>query len=323
MEKNLIVYDTAEGEVVFDFDKEKETIWATQEEMAQIFGVKRPAIAKHLNNIFKEGELEEGRICSILEHMVNGRKYQKKLYNLDAIISVGYRVNSQKATKFRMWATGVLKQYVVDGAAINQRRLKELSEEKLGEIEATLGLVKRLMMNTELEEEEAKGILEVISRYGMSLEVISEFEKGQVPEFLNRKGRIRRKLTIGDVKNLVENLREELSEGQKFGEFRGGEEKFEDFLEEMNGEKGGRTVAEKAARLLYYVVNDKPFEEGNNRIGALVFIYFLTINDFHLSEEGETKVSDRALAAIVLLMSESKAEEKELIIGVVRKLLEG
>lgn len=322
MGKEMVIYDAGEGEVVFDFDREKETIWATQAEIAQIFDVDRTVVGRHLRNIFKDGELEEKSICSILEHMVNGRVYQRKLYNLDAIISVGYRVNSKKATKFRVWATGVLRKYIVDGAAVNERRIKELPEGKLKEIEATLGLVKRLMEKTELEEGEAKGILEVISRYGVTLEAIKDYDLGKIPNFLTTKDRVRRNLTIGDVKNLAENLREEIGERAKFGELKKEGKGMEEFLEELETDGTGVGVAEKAARLLYFIVKDEPFFEGNRRIGALLFIYYLTINDFRLSEGGETRISDRALTAIVLMISESEREEKELMVGIVRKLLE-
>lgn len=315
MEKGLVVYDAVEGEVVFDVDREKETIWATQEEIAKLFGVDRTVVVRHLRNVFKEGELEEERVCAKNAHTAtDGKVYQKKFYNLDAIISVGYRVNSKKATKFRVWATKVLKNCIVDGAAVNERRLKELPDEKLRQVEGALGLVARLIERTELEEGEAKGILEVIARYGKTLETIKEFDSGRVPVFLGSgKAKLVRNLTIGDVKNLA----------VEFGEFKAGEEaKFEQFLARMETEAGGKTVAEKAARLLYYVCNTRPFTEGNREIGAMVFIYFLTINDFRLSEGGETRISDRALTAIVLLISESKREEEELMVGLVTRLIE-
>ncbi len=321
-----MTYQGEEGEIVFDFDKEKETIWATQEEISKIFGVDRTVVTRHLRNIFKSGELSEERTCVKNAHVgiEGGRKVKRtiKLYNLDAIISVGYRVNSKNATKFRVWATGVLKKYMVDGAAVNQRRIGEVSEDKLKELEATLGIVRRLMKKTELEEGEAKGILEVISKYGATVKTINEFEQGRIPAFLGKVGRMRKNLSIGEVKNLAENLREETAARGGFGEIKD-EGEMEKFLGSLATDEQGRTVAEKAARLLYYIVNEEPFREGNGQIGALVFIYFLTINDFHLAENGETKISDKALTAIVLLISESDEEDREMIIGVVRKLLEG
>ncbi|MBR2861948.1 MAG: virulence RhuM family protein [Bacteroidaceae bacterium] len=321
MKSDLIKYEVEEGEVVFDIDRDKETIWATQEEIAKLFDVTRASVTRHLKNIFDDGELEEKSICSKNEHMVNGRLYEQKLYNLDAIISVGYRVNSKKATKFRVWATSVLKRYVVNGAAVNERRLKELPEAKLMQLEGALNMVKRLMEKQELAEGEAKGILEVISRYSQATENIKKYDEGEVPVVFTKSGKLRRNLTIGEVRNLAENLREQMGEREEFGELRD-EAEFEKFLASLEGDEAGKSVAEKAARLLYYVVKSEPFRAGNWQIGALVFIYFLTINDCQLSESGETKISDRALTAIVLLIAESEKSEEELMTGLVAKLLE-
>jgi len=325
MERGLEVYKVEEGEVIFDIDKEEQTIWATQEEMSRIFGVDRTVIGRHLRNIFKTEELDEKRVCAKNARTAkDGKVYQTKYYNLDAIISVGYRVNSKKATKFRVWATGVLRKYVVQGVAVNERRLEQLGKEKLEELEGTLDVVKRLMRKTELGEGEAKGILEVISRYGGSFKVIKEYDEGHISFRKERAGKLKRSLTVGDGINLVENLREELGEEEEFGRFRTEklEKDFRDAISDLEEEKTGKTVSEKAVRLLYFIVKERPFRDGNRRIGALLFIYFLTINDYHLSENGETKISDRALVATTLLIAESDEKEKELIISLIRKLLE-
>jgi prophage maintenance system killer protein len=291
--------------------------------MAKIFDVDRTVIVRHLRNIYKDGELDESRTCAknAQVQMEGGREVrrEKKLYNLDAIISVGYRVNSKRATKFRVWATNVLKRYVVDGAAVNERRIKELSGEKLESLEGTLSMVRRLMAKTELGDGEAKGILEVISRYGKTVETIDEYDDGNTTVFA-KAGKMRRTLSLAEVKNLAENLREKLNKGDEFGELRD-ELRTEGFLNSLTSDRMGITVAEKAARLLYYIVSKEPFVEGNRQIGALVFIYFLTINDCHLAENGETKISDRALTALVLLISESEPKEEELIIDLITKLL--
>lgn len=323
--RKLAVYRVEEGEVVFDIDKNEQTIWATQEEISTIFGVDRTVVGRHLRNIFKTGELEEGRVCAKNARTArDGKVYQTKYYNLDAIISVGYRVNSKKATNFRVWATGVLRKYITQGVAVNEKRLEQLGKEKLEELEGALTVVKRLIGKTELGEGEAKGILEVIARYGGSLETIREFGEGHISFKKETSGRMRRSLTIGDAANLVENLREETNEGEEFGKFRSerGEKRWEEEILGLNEEGTGKTVAEKAVRLLYFLVKEKPFLDGNRRIGALLFIYFLTINDYHLAGNGETKISDRGLVAITLLIAESEEKEKELIISLVEKLLE-
>ncbi len=320
MENGLVKYEVEEGEVIFDIDRDKETIWATQEEMAKIFDVDRTVIGRHLRNIFKDNELDEEQVCAKNAHTAaDGKTYLTKFYNLDAIISVGYRVNSRKATKFRVWETNVLKRYVVDGAAVNERRIRKLPDAKLENLEGTLSMVRRLMAKTELEEGEAKGILEVISRYGKTVEIIQEYDDGEASVF-GKTGKMRRTLTLAEVKNLAENLREQLNKGSDFGELKD-EANMEELLNSLALNKMGKTVAEKSAKLLYYVINSEPFIEGNRQIGALMFIYFLTINDCHLSADGETKISDRALTAIVLLISESEPEEEELIIDLITKLL--
>lgn len=325
MKNDLIKYEVEEGEVVFDIDRDKETIWATQEEIARLFDVSVPNINMHLKRIYTEGELEENR--TIKKNLIvrqEGKRNVKRLvnnYNLDVIISVGYRVNSKKATKFRVWATSVLKRYVVDGAAVNERRLKELPEEKLMQLTGALDLVKRLMEKQELAEGEAKGILEVIARYGRATETIKKYDEGEVPVVFAKVGKLRRNLTIGEVRTLAENLREQQGEGEEFGELKDAVE-FERFLSDLMSDVVGKSVAEKAARLLYFVVKGEPFKAGNRQIGALLFIYFLTINDCSLSASGETKISDRALAAIVLLIAESDKSEKDLMVGLVAKLLE-
>ena len=326
--RQLEVYQAEEGELIFDVDKEEQTIWATQEEIAKLFGVTRRNVLLHLTNIYKEGELEEKRTWkkNFQVRLEGNRRVKRAVsyYNLDAIISVGYRVNSKKATKFRVWATGVLKKYIVGGVAINERRLEQLGKEKRAEIEGTLDVVKRLMRKTELQEGEAKGILEVIARYGGSLKMIKEYDEGHISFKKEKTGKLKRSLTVGDAENLVENLREEINESEGFGQFKNEkmEERWKEAISSLEEEKSGKDLAEKAVRLLYFIVKERPFLDGNRRISALLFIYFLTINDYHLTENGETKISDRALVAMTLLIAESEAKEKELIISLIQKLLE-
>ena len=323
MEENrqIEIYEGAKGEVVFDIDKSEETIWATQEQIAQAFGIDRTGVSRHLRNIFREGELEEAAVCAKNARTGgDGKRYLVKSYNLDAIISVGYRVNSKRATRFRVWATGVLKKYIAKGVAVNERRVEQLEGERLEELEGALALVRRLIARTELEAGEAKGILEVISKYGGAAETISEYTEGRIALGGGRGKRIKKNLTIGEVRNLAENLREELGESSEFGELKEATR----LEEQLNGESEmDATVAARAAQLLYYIVKEQPFRAGNQQIGALLFIYYLTLNDLHLTEKGETKISDRALTALVLLIAESGSEEKKLMIGLIERLLEG
>ena len=335
-EKRIVIYEGLSGEVVFNMDAEGETIWATQAQIAQLFGVDRTVVGRHIRNIFNSGELDEAVVCAKNAHTsqhgaISGKTqvHEVKIYNLDAIISVGYRVNSKKATKFRIWATKVLKQYLTNGVAVNERRLRELTEKrelkKLHDVEDVMALVRRLTARNELDAGEANGVLEVISKYAGSFQTLQEYDDGHIDlSFMGSRRKKGRELTIEMCMSAVEQLRASVGGSDLFGKERGGS--FEGSLAAIFQSYDGRelytSVQEKAANLLYFVIKDHPFYDGNKRIGSLLFILFLTINDCHLTANGETKISDRALTAIALLIAESEPKEKDLIVSLVCKLLE-
>ena len=324
-DQRIEMYKGVEGEVVFDIDEKGETIWATQDQMAKIFSVDRTVVSRHIRNIFKDGELEETRVCAKNAHTgPDGKTYQVKMYNLDAIISVGYRVNSKKATNFRIWATKVLKKYVVSGVVINENRLTALTErkeaKKLREVEEMMGIIRRITARNELGAGEANGILEVISKYAGSFEALKEYDNGRIDlKFLNKK-QAERELSVEMCLTAVEKLKQNVSSSVEFGEEDG--DRFKAGLSRVFDEVSGRSVPERATALLYFIVHEKPFKDGNKQIGALLFVLYLTLNNYHLSKDGETKISDKALTAITLLIEESEPSEKELIVDLVCKLLE-
>ena len=322
-EKQIEIYKGTKGDIVFNVDMDKETIWATQEQIAELFLVDRTVIGRHIRNILKDGELIEESICAKNAHMVGNRIYETKLYNLDAIISVGYRVNSKKATDFRIWATRTLKSYLVNGVAINERRLKELDSKKLKNVEDMMGVVRRLIARQELNAGEASGILEVITSYTSSFKALEEFDDGHISlKNLNKK--TKKVLTPEICEAAIADLRKTLKAGDLFGKMRNDSfyGSLNNIYQSFDGTDLYTTTPEKAAHLLYFVIKDHPFYDGNKRIGSLLFIIFLTMNDCHLTKNGETKISDRALTAIALLIAESNPSEKDLIVSLVQKLLE-
>ena len=224
-EKRIEIYRGAEGEVVFDVDAEGETIWASQEQMAEIFDTGLPTINYHLKNIFSTDELDAKRTIrkNRIVRMEGKRQVGREInmYNLDVIISVGYRVNSKKATQFRVWATSVLKRYLTDGVALNQRRLEALAEKqeikKLHNVEEMMGIVRRLTARLELDAGEANGILEVISRYAGSFKMLEEYDDGRIDlRFMNRakKGR---ELTLEMCDKAILQLKKSVKGSDLFG----------------------------------------------------------------------------------------------------------
>ncbi len=326
MEQKLMIYETGGKNVRFNFDAGEETIWATRTQMAELFSVTPQNISLHLGNVYRDAELEENRTSkeSFLVQNEGGREVTRKVkvYNLDAIISVGYRVNSRKATDFRIWATKVLKGYIVDGVAVNERRLSELTTQKLAEVNGTLDVVRRLMAQRELTGEEANGVLAVIAQYAETFRTLREYDEGFVR--LSEGTKARKMLEAGECVAMIDELRKALGAGEMFGKLRGDE--FEGILrtiyQSLAGEEMYPTVEEKAANLLYFIIKDHPFFDGNKRIGALMFVMFLTMNEQGLLKNGEPKISDRALTALTLMIAESEPREKGLMCAVVCRLLE-
>lgn len=330
--KQIEIYTGVSGEVVFDVDAENETIWATYEQMASLFGVDRTVIVRHINHIYKDGELQRSRTCAknaqVRKEGSRMVRREVDIFNLDAIISVGYRVNSKKATQFRIWATSVLRKYLDEGVAVNERRIKALAEkreiQKLRDVEGMMVLVRRLTARNELDAGEANGVLEVISKYAGSFQTLQEYDDGHIDlSFMGRKKK-GRELTTEMCLSAVEQLRTSVGGSDLFGKERGGSFRgsLAAIFQSYNGKELYPSVQEKAAHLLYFVIKDHPFYDGNKRIGSLLFILFLTLNDCHLTTNGETKISDRALTAIALLIAESEPKEKGLIVSLVCKLLE-
>ena len=323
---NIELYKSKKGDIVFNVDKEQETIWAAIDQIANLFDVTRRSIEIHLKNVYSDNELDETRtakeIFAVRKEGNREVRRKIKVYNLDAIISVGYRVNSKKATDFRIWATKVLHHYVVDGVAVNERRLKELDSKKLHEIESALGIVKRLVASSDLSADEASGILEVITKYAPSFKALKEYDEGHISFAKGKKST--KTLSIVECTDIIATLRKNVKGDELFGKPRGNafESSLGAIIQTYDGKDVYPTISEKAANLLYLIIKDHPFYDGNKRIGALLFVVFLTINDYHLTKNGETKISDRALTALALLIAESSPTEKGLLVALICKLLE-
>ena len=330
-DNQIEIYKSPKGDISFNIDPNEETIWATPDQIAELFDVSRRNIALHLANIYGSGELEKNRTWkkSFQVRTEGKRKVTREInmYNLDAVISVGYRVNSKKATDFRIWSTRILKSYLTKGIAVNERRLESLDSKRLKEVEGMMGVVRRLIAHQTLDAGEANGVLEVISKYSTSFQTLEEYDNGFIDlSSLNttkKSAKATKQLTPDYCLKIIASLRKSVNGSDLFGKPRS--DSFAGSIaaiyQSYNGEDLYKSTAEKAANLLYFIIKDHPFYDGNKRIGALLFIVFLTINNQHLTKNGDTKISDRALTAIALLIAESSPSEKPLITSLVVKLL--
>lgn len=321
----LIIYENSDIEAII----QNETLWLNQEQIAQLFGVQRPTITKHLNNIFKEGELNEKVVCSILElttkhGAISGKIQNKKVkfYNLDAILSVGYRVNSKKATQFRIWATQILRDYLIKG----NDKIKQLTQNGLNELNSTLKMLQNTITQKELNLNETKGMLDIVLAYARSWNLLQGYDEG-ILHLTHNEQKSHFILDITEARKAINELKAKLISKGEASEFFGKEkaDEFEGILRNIYQTFGGvdllESMAQKAASLLYYIIKDHPFVDGNKRIGAFMFILFLSKNNALYKQNGEYQINDNALVAISLLVATSEPKDKDNLIKLIVNLL--
>lgn len=320
----VIIYQTSKKEVELKVRFEEETVWLDAHQIALLFGVNRPAIVKHINNIYSSRELDRGPTCSILEQVAADGKIRKmNLYNLDMIISVGYRTNSKRATQFRIWATKILKQYLIQGHAINQTRLLEVSD-RFQELKTTIAFLQGKSQRKQLIGQE-KEILKLLADYTKTLTVLGQYDTGQLTKPKGEKARF--VLHYNICGKIIEEIKKELIAKKEAGNIFGQERNkaFESIVNNLYQTYGGKdlyaSLEEKAAHLLYFTLKDHPFLDGNKRIGSFLFVYFLDKNNFLNRKTGERKINDNALTAMALLIAESDPKDKEILIKIILNLL--
>lgn len=302
---------------------EQETVWLDAHTIASLFTVNRPAIVKHIQNIYKSNELLENSTCSILEQVAADGKLRKmKLYNLDMILSVGYRVNSKSATQFRQWATQRLKDYLVQGYAINEKRLQEATD-KFEDLKNAVKLAAKAGNAEALTSVEAKGILGVIEQYAYALETLDKYDHQKLTIETAFETTEIQKLTYENAIEQIRIWRDFQKAGNLFGNEK--DQSFKSSLETIYQTFDTTdlypTIEEKAANLLYFVVKNHSFSDGNKRIAAGLFVYFLSLNNKLLNDLGAKRIGDNALVAITIMIAESKSEEKDIMVKLVVNLI--
>jgi prophage maintenance system killer protein/predicted XRE-type DNA-binding protein len=327
----IVIYE--DGVVSLEATVEKDTLWLSQQQIADLFEVQRPAITKHLGNIFKSDELDEKVVCSILEHTTKHgamssrtQKSKTKIYSLDAIISIGYRVNSKKATEFRIWATGILKEHLLQGYTLNEKRLQQKG---LKAFNQAIALLKNTIHEDDLECDEAKRLFDVIVGYGRSWSLLEGYDEDKLSvPFLSSEQKF--SLGYSEATRVIAELKKDLIQKREatvlFGREKAGELDgiIGNIYQTFGGDDLIPSVEEKAASLLYYIIKDHPFVDGNKRIGAFLFILFLQKNNILYRNNGEPKINDNALVALALMTAKSLPEQKDTVIAlVVNMLVEG
>ncbi len=315
----IIIYQTPDGTTNLDVRLENDTVWLTQKQIAELFGTKRPAITKHLSNIFNSCELNESSVSSILEHTANdGKVYQTKFYNLDIIISVGYRVNSQNATKFRIWANKVLKEYLIKGYAINDK----IKTKQYEELKQTVKLLANIIDNKELSIDEATGLLQIITDYTYALDTLDKYDYQQLTVEETTEGS-KFHATYENAMEAIRSLKSKFGGSDLFGNEK--DQSFKSSISTIYQTFGGNelypSIEEKAAMLLYLVTKNHSFSDGNKRIAAFLFLWFLEKNRILYKSNGSRLIENNTLVALTLMIAESRTEEKDVIVKVVVNLI--
>lgn len=315
---DIVIFQSEDGATHLAIKLEKETIWLSQKQMSELFEKDTDTIGLHLKNIYSSGELAEERTTEDLSVVqTEGKRRVKrrvKFYNLDAVISVGYRVNSKRGTQFRIWATNVLKDHLIRGYSINQNRLTELKQ--------TIQILTRASQTKELEKEEVQGLFAILSDFSLALDILDDYDHQRLTNDKTHDNTIY-EIQYGEAIFAVRALKEKFGGSGLFGNEK--DESFKSSIASINqtfdGEDLYKSVEEKAANLLYFVVKNHSFSDGNKRIAAWLFVWYLEKNKLLYREDGSKRIADNALVALTLMIAESKPEEKDLMIKVVINLI--
>ena len=326
--QKIVLYKAGDGTFAVDVRLEAETVWLSQKQMAELFDKDKRTISEHVQNIFEEGELKkDSTVRNFRTVQKEGRREVEReieYCNLDVIISVGYRVKSKEGTQFRIWATQVLKNHLIKGYSFNEKRLQEKGFE---EFEKAVTLIKKTLDTKELTTDEATGLLTVITDYANSWFLLQKYDEDTLKE-PTEKVDSSYVLDYSEAQVAVSELKQTLMTKKEASELFGRErESLSGILgnvhQTFDGEDLYASIEEKSAHILYFIIKDHPFVDGNKRIGSFLFIFFLAKHDYLKDSAGERKFNDNALVALALLIAESEPRQKDLIIALVMNFVKG
>ena len=317
-ESKIAIYQTEDGQTQIDVRLENDTVWLTQAQMAELFQKDQSVIARHINNALKEGELDENSNMQFL-HNTQYKYRPTRIYDLDAIICVGYRVKSKRGTAFRIWARNVLKDYLIKGYAVNER----IRKEQIGELRQLIGMVSRAIQNKQIDpDEENQALFDIVVDYTYALDTLNDYDYQR----MTVKDTTQEEKFHATYENAMETiavLRDKFGGSSLFGNEK--DDSFKSSIGQIYQTFGGEelypSVEEKAAMLLYLVTKNHSFSDGNKRIAATLFLWFLNNNGILYREDGTKRLSNNTLVALTLMIAESRTDEKDVMVKVVVNLI--
>ena len=320
---DVILYESDGAGVRLEVRLERETVWLTQAQMAELFQRDRTVVTRHVNNVFEEGELDEESNVQKM-HIAPGDR-PTSFYSLDVVVSVGYRVKSPRGTQFRIWATRTLKDHLIRGYTLNEQRLRERG---FTEIRQAVALLGRTLTQNDLVTDEGRAVLQVIEEYARTWHLLLAYDENRLESGVSDSLEPLAELSVADARTLVNRLRDTLSDrGEATGLFgREREDQLDGILATIQQTFDGvalyRSVQARAAHLLYFLIKDHPFVDGNKRIGTLLFLEYLRRNGLLRLRSGILRFPDSAMVAIALLVAASDPAQKELMVRLILNLLD-
>jgi prophage maintenance system killer protein len=324
MSDKVVIYQSTDGKASLDVRLEHETVWLSQRQMSELLDKDADTIGLHIRNIYKEGELDQKGTTedSSVVQDEGGRRVRRKLkfYNLDVIISVGYRVKSQRGTQFRQWATRMLRDHIVQGYSINQQRLEEKKGEKLAEMRQAVELLSRTLEQQKLVSDLGKDVLKVITDYAYALNLLDRYDHGTLT-IEQTSSAAAFVLDYETANSIVQSMRDDFDGLFGIEKDQGFKSSLGTIYQTFDGKELYPSAEEKAANLLYFIVKNHAFSDGNKRIAAAIFISFLNANNILYRADGSKRLADNALVALTLLIAESKPKEKDTIVKVIVSMI--
>ena len=316
------IFQAEDGAIEFKGDSNHETVWANLEQIAQLFKRDKSGISRHIKNIYKSEELEEKATVAIFAtvQMEGQREVRRDIeyYNLDMILSIGYRVDSKEATYFRKWASSIIRSYLIDGYAINEKKLTQ-TRELLNNLKTTINFLSTKDIGHEKE------ILSLLKTYTKTLTLLEGYDKKNIDDISGAESTY--KLEYTEVKSVLGELQEELMKKGEATKLFANEKANElsgivgNLYQTFGGDELYPTVEDKATHLLYFIIKDHPFTDGNKRSAAFLFIYFLDKCDYLYKSNGEKKINENALVTLTLLIASSDPKDKEILVKLVKHLI--